>query len=180
MRTATLEIFTYDELDKAAQAKARDWFRSIDTDNPWVEENIDSLKAFLDHVGATLDSYAYGGSWCRGNHVKISIHDTDIAALSGVRLWKYLQNNDLTTYNGTPYNQCPMTGYCMDATCGDELDAFMVKPDSREFEELIQDCANAWLKACVADIDYQNTDEAVTETIIANDYEFTGDGSRYA
>ena len=73
------------------------------------------------------------------------------------------------------YN-CPLTGYCMDNELLDQVWKFLDKPDNRNFKELLQDCFNDWIKACNADIDYQNSDEFISEELINNDQNFTIDG----
>ena len=54
---------------------------------------------------------------------------------------------------------------------------FMDKPTNQNFKELLEDCFDAWVKACNDDVDWQNSDEYITDQIIANDYEFTVDGT---
>ncbi|MEO7047752.1 MAG: hypothetical protein ABI091_20810 [Ferruginibacter sp.] len=74
------------------------------------------------------------------------------------------------------YN-CPFTGYCMDNEILAPMYEFMDKPNNRtNFKELIEECFDAWIKACNNDIDYQNSDEYIIEQIEANEYEFTQDG----
>ena len=71
---------------------------------------------------------------------------------------------------------CPLTGYSMDCDLLYNIYDFCKKPDNRTFRELLEDCFSAWVKSCVADIEYQGSDEFITEQLIANDYEFTEDG----
>ncbi len=73
---------------------------------------------------------------------------------------------------------CVFTGYCMDDALTDNIYAFMDKPDARTFRDLLEDCFSQWIKACNADIEWQNSDEYISETIEANDYEFDEDGNR--
>ena len=47
-----------------------------------------------------------------------------------------------------------------------------------EITECLRDFANWIYKQLERDYDYQNSDDAVAETIEANDYEFTEDGER--
>lgn len=73
----------------------------------------------------------------------------------------------------------PLTGYCMDMDILDPIYNFLNKPDSSTFYDLLNDCFEGWVKACNADIDYQNSDECISENIEANDYEFTEEGKMY-
>lgn len=71
---------------------------------------------------------------------------------------------------------CPLTGYAMDNALCQPIWDFIRKPDDRDFEDLLSDCFAEWIKYCNADIEDQNSDEYIKDTIEANDYEFTEDG----
>ena len=77
------------------------------------------------------------------------------------------------------YN-CPLTGYCMDNEILDPIYKFLNKPEPHtNFKDLMEECFDSWIKACNADIEYQNSDETIKETIEANDYEFTREGKQF-
>jgi len=56
---------------------------------------------------------------------------------------------------------------------------FMAKPDNTTFEELLQDCLNAWGKACQGEYEFQMSEEYIADAMEANEYDFTEDGKRY-
>ncbi len=89
--------------------------------------------------------------------------------------WRNSYHSALTleTYN------CPLTGYCMDNELLDEIWKFIDKPDRRNFKDLLENCFEAWIKACNADREYQESDEYIKEGFEANGAEFTSDGKRY-
>ena len=95
--------------------------------------------------------------------------------LSGVRAWKWLQNNGW--FDLAENSDCPLTGYCGDECLFDAIREFKAKPDSRTLAELFQDCADGWHKGYSDDIEYQNSDEYIREQIEVNQYEFYNDGS---
>lgn len=68
------------------------------------------------------------------------------------------------------------TSYHMDEVLLDPLRAFLRRPDSRCFEQLLSDCLWGWVRACRDDWSSLLEDEAVAETIMANDWEFTEAG----
>lgn len=72
---------------------------------------------------------------------------------------------------------CVLTGYCMDMDILDPIYKFLDKPDNQSFRDLLEDCFDEWIKACNADIDWQNSDEYISEELVNNDYEFTEDGT---
>ena len=69
-------------------------------------------------------------------------------------------------------NSCPLTGYCMDDDILEDIYKYINKPDGRTFKELLNDCLYNWIKACNADVEYQNSDEFITEEIKNREYEF--------
>jgi len=74
-------------------------------------------------------------------------------------------------------NCCVLTGYYMDDDLLSEIYAYMNKPDSRTFKELLNDCLYNWVHACQEEMEYQDSPEAIKETIEANDYEFDEEGN---
>lgn len=76
-------------------------------------------------------------------------------------------------------NCCPLTGYCMDDEILAPIFTFMSKPDNITFAELMQDCVDAWGKACQKDYEWQESDEYIDEEIESNNYDFTEDGKLY-
>lgn len=169
-RNKVTEVFKYDELDDRAKEKAREWF-CRDLEYPWAQENVDSLQKFAKWFQLRIMDYSLGGSDNRGQGVKYDIRcDDNIRFMSGVRLWKYFQNNPhmLPDLNGS----CPFTGYCMDETLLDPFRKFMQRPDQSTYEDLVQESIHAFCKAYADDVDYQYEDEVVEENIIANEYEF--------
>jgi len=77
-------------------------------------------------------------------------------------------------------NSCVLTGMCYDHNILDPIYEFLNKPNDRiDFETLLNDCINSLCHAVSSEIEYQYSDEAITETIEANDYDFTEDGEMY-
>ena len=150
-----------------------DWIRSNWHDlYGWQGENVDSFKGFCSEFN--LSDLDYSISTCSYSYATGKIQDEDIATLSGVRLFKYLQNNhDLDKLLS---GNCPFTGYCLDENLLDSIRAFMKTPDTRDFQELINDCLNDWVKAYIADWEYTYTDEALKETCECNEYYFSSNG----
>jgi len=58
----------------------------------------------------------------------------------------------------------------------DEIRAFLKKPDSRSFQELIDDCTHKLLTTIHNEGEYIYSDEGLFELCQVNEYEFTIDG----
>lgn len=202
MRTIRTKVCKFNELSETAQQKAIEKYRSNNTEIFWADENRESMEEFAKLFPITVKRWSYGD---RGEGVYFSFDESDeIENLTGQRLATYIWNN-YKDYIYSPkqywicqgrhntvganakhrdskiflYEEfyCPLTGYCMDNEIIAPLYEFMRKPcNSTNFKDLLQDCFDSWVRACDKDIDYQNSDEYITETIEANEYEFTVDG----
>jgi hypothetical protein len=175
-RNVNTTIYKFSELDERAKERARDWYRQgIDYD--WGSDNVASLKGWADWFYVKIKNYSLGGSDNRSQDVDFELNiDSNIEELRGVRLWKWMQNQmvlpDLT-------GNCPFTGYCFDENLLDKIREFINHPWDTDYRELMQDCIDEFCKAYADDVDYQYSDEAVDESMEANDYEFDEDGNRF-
>jgi hypothetical protein len=147
-----------------------------------------SLNRFAHQFGFLVGDFSLAGSGYSASYVKFSF-GKDVEELSYVRLWKYLRNNGYTVIERHPENitakmgktettiwdDCPFTGFCGDEDILDEMRVFLQRPYDITFEGLIDKCIKAWVKACVADIDYQVTEECFMET--ADDSQYLENGS---
>ena len=163
MRTISVELFHYEELDAKAQAQARDWFRSSGAhEYPWHQENMMCLTAFCARFNSGVVKYSLGGSDNRDQGVLTSATPSDFRRLK----LKDLDREDMPI------------GYCMDYTLMYAMyDTFKATGSAwLGFQEAVR----AFCQAYADDVDAYWGDESVAETIIVNDYEFTNDGRRLA
>jgi hypothetical protein len=178
MQTITIEIFTFDELPESAKERARDWYRAQGDCWHWQDEWWQSAQAFseiapIDIMGADYDRMEFDARWKN--------NCPDVRDLSGLRAWKWLQNNgwfDLANKNAM--GDCTLTGYCGDCPLFDPIEQYATKPlDVPSLLELFRDCAYAWLKAARDDMEWHYSDECVGEYLEMNGYQFTSDGKFY-
>lgn len=210
MRTETIQLFQFSELSEEAKQVAIEKHReqTIQSgDFHWQNENRQSWEEFMKVFPVEISN--------RGQCISFTGSD-EVAALSGLRLHKYLLNNyfnDLFKgkYYGSvevkhivkhkrvrnpkafnngnffnPYysaitfdNCCVLTGYCMDESILEPVYNFFKNPDNTTFEQLMDECFSAYEKAWEADQEWQLSDEYISETIEANNYEFDEDGNEY-
>lgn len=75
------------------------------------------------------------------------------------------------------YKDCPLTGYCADYDLIKPLLDFVAKPDNHmALRELLQECFDDWAIAWQQDMEAQDSDDYIRETIEANGYEFLENG----
>lgn len=173
MRTETIDVYSFYELDDDAKERALEALRSAH-EYYWHRENRESLEEFCKHFDVELGSWEY--SLYASPHISGRVVDEELAELKRVRLWKWLGNSgilddDLLTGN------CPFTGYYMDEELLDPIRDFMKKPlGSLTWQGLIDECLWRWATACSRDLEYSYSSEALVESADANDLEFTKTG----
>ena len=193
MRTTELKVYKFDELPEDVQEKVVNEWRHDDY-YPWGDELRDTLTEFEKNYPVKITEWEYGGGRAGGIYFNFTEED-EIASLKGVRLLKYLQNN-----NYIPEKDCPFTaemvkepcqiihvhtkgqllGVCFDENILDPLRAFIEKPsEDIDFYQLMRDCLHSWLDAAEKDYEYWLSEESIKEEIEANEYEFTADGKIY-
>jgi hypothetical protein len=173
------------ELSERAQETAFHNWLSCDAYG-WHGENRDTLDNFTEAYRLRNVRFEYGG---RGSYASATVTDDYNwqEEPTGVRLATWIYNNfawDLyspKTYykQGKPRKSrvqveesCP-TGYCLDYDIRQPLRDFLRSPKNGvTFEELIQDCLDAWVSACESDMEASTTFEAFLETCEANEYSF--------
>ncbi len=177
MKTIEIKVYKYEELEPEAKEKAFNHYLEH-FDYPWQHENQDSLDAFVRHFDILFRDYAYDGS------VKFTM-DEQVKDLQGVRLWKYLKNNNLDkifkgNYPTLITTPCPFTGFHMDDALLEPMLSFLKCPDKNTtFEELVSDCFHSYTTTCQEDIDGMCTEEYFAEDVETNDYPFLEDGTIY-
>ncbi len=77
-------------------------------------------------------------------------------------------------------NSCVLTGVCYDQDILQPIYDFLKLPGkTTTFEDLIKDIENAISQTFRNNEEWVNSTEYITETIEANEYEFTKDGERF-
>ena len=156
MRTIQTEVYKYAELSDDAKEKAREWY-CTGMEYPWYAESQESIKAFCDQFGVKVVDYSYG-PFSYNNYVKT---DVESANFRGFKLKSFDREKFLT-------------GYCLDNTLSYTFyDEFKRTGDALQ---AFKNAIDAAVSDIVSDAEYQYSDEAVEEAIIANDYEFLESG----
>ena len=150
MKTYTVNTYNYEELSEEVKEKARDWWREIDMDYFWGEDCIKSLKGFLKFMDVEARDWSI--SWDNAAPSIFPIHSLPINLVEIV--------DELRTLDS-----CPFTGYCADEDLREG--AIEAWDKGERNEEVINAAFDKWLKVAQSDYEYQQSDEAVSETIIA-------------
>lgn len=193
MRQETINIFTFEELSEEAQEKVLQEFWDINVNYEWWEFIYDDAK----NVGVEIDGFDIG----RGNRISGSIDDletvcnkiiiehgesTETAILALEYLDKFIVLNarldravDVMDeidrrYEDLNPEKADRVYDTADGIIEDCEDT--IQDLAEEFEREILEC---YLTILRKEYEYLTSEEAIIETIQANEYEFTEDGSQY-
>lgn len=157
MRTIEQTIYTFDELSEKAKESAREWYRET-MDFGWCDESKQSIDAFCEHFGAKLLN------WSIGAHSPYSFGiDAPYSLFRGLKI-KNVDRNAMPT------------GYCLDCTLWFTFhDEFKHTGNAHAaFVKAIDQAFKEWRN----DLEAQLENDAIDESLLINQYEFTENGER--
>jgi hypothetical protein len=159
MKTETITVLTFDELSDDGKGRAISAYRNAGHDYFGIDDGMASLKIFASHFGVNIKDYSLGT--CSYSYVT---HDAENRHFRGKRLAEFNRDNMPTGY----YLDCDLwiTFYDVFKASGDAKAAFEAAIDT-------------WVRQIVADMEYQESDEAIAEMLSINDYEFLESGERW-
>lgn len=155
MRTIEKTIYQFDELSDGAKEKARQWYREGD-DGCWNDEYKSSINAFIDHFGASLVDWNIGP----GSPLDYRV-EFDNSNFRGMKLRDFDPDH-------------MPTGFCADCDLWGTFHAEFKRTGNAT--HAFGQAVYAGFKAWRDDWEYQLSDEAVDESIRANEYEFYENG----
>lgn len=202
MRIAETKVYQFAELSDSAKEKARDWYRTASANNfndfhgDCVIEDakqcgafigLDIDKVFYSGFSSQGDGACFVGSWSAsavkpGELASHAPQDKElhrIAAEFEAIASKYPEAGFSVKHRGHySHENCTYFDVNMgedeETHVADEVDA-----DQYALIEAAKDFMRWIYRQLEKEWDYQNADEQVDESIIANEYEFTEFGKRY-
>ena len=185
-------LYPFSDLSEAAQERAVEAYRDAHAGDAhaWGAEYRDSLEAFCRIAPIVATGWEYGSY--RNDHIDTEFEDGDIADLSGLRAWKWLNNNgpdfrdgraddDLSWFEAARrevVGGCTLTGFQADAPLFDPIHNAERNPLSiTSLGDLFHECCEAWLESATEDYEWQSSDEYIREELVALYYEFEADGT---
>lgn len=206
MKTIELKIYSFDELSHEAKEKAIQQYRENNIEFFWLDEIFESLQSlFSSCYNINVFDYHLDVS---NSRLKVKFSYDEIANFTGKRALAWIENNLLCNIrykHGIRYikkriwksdcvknpqkldgafinlagkiKECPFTGYCTD---DDFLSRLLddIKSGST-LKEAFEALASEYQKILNAEIDFQNSDEYISDYLIQNDYEFLESGEIY-
>jgi hypothetical protein len=175
MRTETIKIYSFDELSAEAKENAIEGSRTINVDWDWYDPTCEGMK----EVGIEIDSFDI-----YYRNISITIEDSEHTAnkviedfgekMEIVKISKqFIKDRDALIKRLGEGND--IAGYSVKEEFIYEYNE-EIEYLEEEYRKEVAEEIFTWLRD---DYEYLQTDEAVAETLISNDYEFTKDGTIY-
>lgn len=171
MKTVTIEIFTFDELSEAAKQKAIQKHSDINVCDEWYDGICDDAK----NIGLKITSFDLDRNRYAKGEFLLSAAEVaqNILSNHGEMCETYKTAQNFLNEWQPIFNEY--------------MDEQSEKYESREAEDEMQDIEQDFLNSLLEDYsiilqnesDYLQSDEAIIETLIANDYEYEEDGTLY-
>lgn len=164
MRTETINIYSFTELSEEVQKKVLSKYYDINVSHDWWEdtyEDAENIGLKLQYFGLDRNKHATGTNTLSLNEVFQNI------------LSNYGENCD--TYKTAERFFEAWQPVFNDYIATDEGENELLEIEDKFLKELLSDYADILQKEC----EYLQTDEAIKETILENEYEFTENGKRY-
>lgn len=193
MRQETITILNFQELSEEAKQAAIEKYRNnIDYDLDFFnDECVDQIKeaGFENPILAYSLSYSQGDglSFKADNYSKLSELFLKVLGKGKEKTAELLANNctQRITGNNGHYQyanknqiELQLENYTSSFITSDRIDE-IVERVQFELRDIYMDLCSKLKKQGYDDIEYQSSDEGISEILIANDYEFTENGKIY-
>lgn len=198
MREETVKVYQFDELSPAAKERAIEWWRERDEFfDEFVMEDLTRAAALL---GVDDAEWAYRLAYSQGDGALFTGRWSGDEVCSAEKLAEYFGGDDGTTLEAIRATLAGFRGYHAKLVRRDYLYSHEYAVSFDYFERLDDDgdvidheeddeaeilyalrCLMRWgYDLLKREYEYQTSDEAVAESITANEMEFTEDGKPWA
>ena len=164
MKTIEIKVYRFEELDEQTKEKVIENYRYINVDNTFW---YDCIKEEFDELGLEIKEFNLD----RGNYAKIYIDNLEETSKSILHefgdsvLIKQTAKNYINEYEKIQAN------FKEDEDIEREVELLDEQYEKEYSEDILSYLRSSY--------DWEISDEAITETIEANDYDFTTDGKIY-
>lgn len=198
MRTIRTKVYKFNELSETAQEKAIEKLSDINVDYEWWDATFEDFKELCKTLAIEVDTKHtyFSGFYSQGSGSSFTADIDVYECLKAIKNenWKtYAPKENLQFYNVTdnmlrlcrlctcdiqPTNRESSVKINFDSdTYGKHPNIDSVITDIEDFFEDVANTLNNWLYSSLqTEYEYLTGKESITETILANEYEFTQDG----
>lgn len=197
MRVESISTYKYDELSDKAKEQARNWWLQGGLDYEWHDCTVDDCTSALEMAGFSGVEIHFSGFWSQGDGACfVGGYEHKKGALNAVKKefpqWEALHQlaERLQLINRRYFYQLAFElvktghGYSHENTVTvdyvERLGGYGIKEDlSDELIDICRDFMQEIYRMLESEYDYLTSVESVEDSILANEYEFTVDGSIY-
>lgn len=175
MRTIEVKLYQFEELSNEAKENAIEENRTMNVEHDWW----DWFDEGMNEIGIKVNSFdVYYGN------IGITIDDSEQTAIKAIE--KYPKENEV--FKISKQFIADRDALVKRLGEGNNIDGYSVKEEFiNEYDEEIEHLEEQYRREIAKEIitwlredyEYLQTDEAIAETLIANDYEFTEGGTIY-
>lgn len=186
MRILETPVFHFNELSDEAKQKALDNLRDINTAfDQWHEYILDAWKEKLTAKGFLNAEISYTGFWSQGDGASFTA-DIDFSNPEINAYVPELFKPHAKDMTGSIYRTSRQYSHPNTVGIDIDVDANEATPDEQKAYDKLETDVLAYARELMKELykeladayDAEQSDEAVTDTIEANEYEFTADGKQ--
>lgn len=200
MRTDTVEtkVFAFNELSAKAKQAATEALSEINIGHEWWEEAFEDTKTIGKLMGVNIDNIYFSGfaskgdgacfdgdyEYMKGSVAAVKDHASDVelhriaAELAAVQRRCFYQVRASVKHCGQySHRYCTNINVCFESHINGHN--YYSHNDEADVIELLRDFMLWIYQQLEAEYNYCTSDEAIQETIKANEYEFTEAGALY-
>lgn len=161
MKTITTTVYTLDELNDHAKEHARQWYR----ENAIHDEWWDGVYEDAANIGLKITSFDLD----RNRHAEGQFEDSAIGCAERI-----LANHGKDCETFKTATKCLKEGAAIEDTFSDDVEERLEEHNAEFLKSILEDYSIMLQR----EYEYLNSDEAVDENIIANEYTFDESGKR--
>jgi len=164
MKTIEIKVYRFEELDEQTKEKVIENYRYINVDNTFW---YDCIKEEFDELGLEIKEFNLD----RGNYAKIYINNLEETSKSILHEFGDSVAIKQTAKNYIDEYEKIQANFKEDEDIERELEILDDQYEKEYSEDILSYLRSSY--------DWETSDEAITETIEANDYDFTIEGKIY-
>jgi hypothetical protein len=160
MRTETINLYQFHELSEEAKTQALRWLSEAH-EYPWLDEALNSIKAFCDLFNVRVEDYEIG-FWSRASYINTNATNDNFRGL--------------TLKKALALVKLELTGYCLDYDLTQAFyRSFKASGDAKgAFDEALYEA----LMSIEKDMEWSYSEEALTEWAELNGFDFLASGKK--
>ena len=187
MKTIQIQLYKFEELSEAAQQKAIETNRDFNVDGDWFSPIYEGAKEDLEKAGFEDPKIQFSGFWSQGDGASFfaTVNPSKFAETTNEkRISKLIENGNIENF--VIRNNSFATHYSHEKTKYIDYDASFnrnIEEAVYKFADKIEAIRLNMCKEIYSNLEtYYNelqADEAVKESLIINEYDYTEDGKIY-